>query len=231
MVFKAVSGSFIKLLKLSTKMDEIKSWKRKYGRIFKINLENKEVYYRPLLCREIIQAKDASNSVEVITQNAILNDVTLKLPGSYITLASHVMRISSISDEDDLIQKAIENRLKIRENFTLHLITKLCVVFPYKPDELMDKTLEQLMELVAIAEEATGKHIILTGDEKKNFRQPSHRESSKFSNPPINELMDEASNALQNTMKKYGKNIPKFHKPKKDTHLSDLHRQMRELKL
>lgn len=203
----------------------VAEWKRTYGRVFRIKLEGKDVYYRPLSCRELIRAKEAPDDVaKVVQESVILNDdVKLSLPGSLLTLSSHVMKISVLEDGDELVQTALENRFRVQENFSLNLISRICGIFPYKPDELLGKTLHQLLQIVAVAEVTTGKHIIKTGDEPKGPpKQPSFREDGKFTPPQVDELMNDSSDALAATMRKEGQNVKQFSKkPKSDDPLTN----------
>jgi hypothetical protein len=147
-------------------------------------------------------------------------------------LSEYVLEKSIITDGDDLQKAAIENRLKIRKDFTLSLIKNICSVFvSYTPDQLMDKTTSQLMEIVAMAEAVTGRHIIETGDEPKKppTAMPTMREGTAWEDQRQHhqELMDESVNALN---KKIGKKVPTVAEAKgNNSELGDLQKQMKEL--
>ena len=62
-------------------------------------------------------------------------------------------------------------------------------------------------------------------------RDTQERDESKFAKPPVNELMEETTNALQAAMTKFGKKVPILSEIKAKTSkpLTDLQRQMKEL--
>lgn len=212
---------------------QINEWKSKYGRVLRMALEGQDVYFRTLTCREMQYLKGKEETaIKVVPDLVILNNVKLKAAGSKYRLSEYVLEKSIITDGDDLQKAAIENRLKIRKDFTLSLIKNICSVFvSYTPDQLMDKTTSQLMEIVAMAEAVTGRHIIETGDEPKKppTAMPTMREGTAWEDQRQHhqELMDESVNALN---KKIGKKVPTVAEAKgNNSELGDLQKQMKEL--
>ena len=211
------------------------SWKKKFGRIFSLQLEGQEVYFRLLSCNELMHLEDHKEEApSVIPDLVILNDVKLTLPGSRVYLSEFVLKESLISDEDDLQKRIIENRLAVDNHFYLRLVTEICSVFvSYTPDELMDKTADQLLRLTAIVEKVTGKQLILreAGKKRPPTAMPTLRTDESWGKPPIDELMNESTEALKRELAKHGKKAQTI-KEKKQEAIKDLDpvaKQMHEL--
>ncbi len=218
-----------------TMIDKIKKWKHQYGKIFKFKLEGKDVYARCLNAGEIVKYASEENITDKVASSVILNDVELKLPGSIVHLSTFIIKKSSIDDEDILVEKAILNRRKMESHFIYEIIVNICKILPYKPDELFNKSLDDLLEITAIAERITGNHIILTGDEPATIptARPNMRESNgKFNPPEVQEMMNDSVDALSKEMAKHGKKAPTLKEKKKEKYkdLNDLQRQMKELR-
>jgi len=204
-------------------------WKRKYGRVTKMTLEGQEVIFRMLTAGELSEVEDKRDRLlEIIPDLVILNGVELKLPGSRISMTKFVTENSVLNDSDDLEQRVLENRSKIEENFYLNLISKICSVYPYTPDQLLEKTPNQLIDLALMAEVSSGKPIFNIG--KGPNKQPHIREANSFNQPDSEKLMKDSQNALDQHYKKYGMKTTKLKDKKKETDsapLSDLHQQMK----
>lgn len=199
-------------------------YKKKYGRIFKLQLEGMDVYFRPLTIHEIKHFTNTSKIEEQIANLVILNDINLKLPGSFIRLAEYVYKYSVLNDKDDFDGRYLEIKRNVSENGYLHLITEICSVYPYTPDQLTSKTLDELIEIHIMAGMTRG------GIPKKEKPQtPGYKENDKFEPPDVNSLMQESTNALDKEMKKHGKKVQQYTKKKVNPNLSPLHKQMQEL--
>ncbi|HLD91535.1 MAG TPA: hypothetical protein VI911_11105 [Patescibacteria group bacterium] len=212
-------------------------WKAKYGRIFKVRIEEKEIYFRLLNAGEIEICKKTPKTISKLIDSVILNNESLSSTGSKYKLSDFIIRNSFPSTDDQLKEKILHHRYKVKDDFTLNLIAKLCSVYvSYTPDDLKSKTIDQLLELVAIAEVMTGKQLLNDKKGKKpgvmnTRRDTQERDESKFAKPPVNELMEETTNALQAAMTKFGKKVPILSEIKAKTSkpLTDLQRQMKEL--
>jgi hypothetical protein len=211
-------------------------WKAKYGRVFRVQLDGKEIYFRLLTVGEMEICKKDYKLLGSFLDSLILNNESLSSTGAKYKLSDFVIKTSFPSTEDEMKEKILHNRYKVKDDFTLNLISKLCSVYvSYTPDDLKDKTFDQLLELMAIAELITGKQLL--SDKKKGkltTRDTMERPDSKFSKPPVDELMEESSDALSAVMAKFGKKVPTLAEVKAKTGvkketLTDLQRQMKEL--
>jgi len=218
---------------VSLDQSQIYEWKSKYGKVMRLNLEGSDVYFRTLTCREIQYVKTLEESaIKIVPDLVILNDIKLKQVGSKHKITQLAISKSNIDDEDKLKETALENRLEIKQDFTLSLIQKICSVFvSYTPDTLMDKNIWQLMKLVALAEEVSGNNIINTGGEKPKsnlpptFVNPTIRDGEKWAKVDEQGLMEDSVDELNKAL---GKNIPTI-KDKKLSNLTDLQKQMKTL--
>ena len=212
-------------------------WKTKYGRIFKIRLEDKDIYFRLLTVGEIEAYKKNPYEISKHLDSIILNNKSLSSTGAKFKLSDFVIRTSFPNTDDEMKEKVLHNRYKVKDDFTLTLIAKLCSIYvSYTPDQLKLKTIDQLLELTAIAEIMTGKPLLSDKGEAKgklkSKRTIIEREGDTFSKPPVDELMEESADALQAAMFKFGKTVPTLNevKAKKETAgLTDLQKQMKEL--
>lgn len=212
-------------------------WKAKYGRIFKVQLEGKLLYFRLLTTGEMEICKKNYKLLGVLLDSLILNNESLSSTGAKYKLSDFIIRTSFPSTDDEMKEKILHNRYKVKDDFTLNLIAKLCSVYvSYTPDDLKDKSFDQLLELMAIAEVMTGKQLL--SDKKKGGkltnRDTIERPDSKFAKPPVDELMEESTDALSVVMAKFGKKVPTLAEVKAKTGakkepLTDLQRQMKEL--
>ena len=209
-------------------------WKTKYGRIFKVRVEDKDIYFRLLTADEIGACKKDSKALNKILDSLILNKESLSSTGAKYKLSDFIIRNSFPTTDEQMKEKLLHYRYKVKDDFILNLISKLCSIFlSYTPDDLKLKTFDQLMELVAIAETMTGKQLLSDKKGKGTLKQPDERNGSKFNKPGVDELMDESSNALQAAMTSFGKKVPtlsevKANKPNGKP-LTDLQKQMKEL--
>ena len=213
-------------------------WKAKYGRVFKVRLEGKDIYFRLLTVNEIETYKKNPYDIGKYLDSIILNNESLSSTGAKYKLSDFVVRSSFPDSDDKMKEKVLHHRYKVKDDFVLNLISKLCSVYiSYTPDDLKCKSIDQLLELMAIAELMTGKQLLT---EKKGRRKPGvdinrevqERDDSKFAPPPVDELMEESSHALQAAMTQFGKKIPTLNEVKKEMGkkpLTDLQKQMREL--
>jgi hypothetical protein len=152
----------------------IEEWKKKYGKIFKVKIDGSEITYRNLTIDEVLQLQGKEDtSQDLIADIVILKGDKPKTAGGKLALANYVIKSSSFRDEDDVKMKILEERNKQGENFYSGLISRICSIFPYKPDELKSRTLDQLLELVVMAETASGAEIIETGIKKKKSKIPT----------------------------------------------------------
>ena len=212
-------------------------WKAKYGRIFKVKLEGKEIYFRLLTAGEMEICKKDVKLLGCFLDSLILNNESLSSTGAKYKLSDFVIKTSFPNSDDEMKEKVLHYRYKVKDDFTLGLISKLCSVFvSYTPDDLKSKTFDQLMELIAIAELMTGKQLLSdkkTKGKLNTMRDTSERDAAKFNKPPVDELMEESGNALQAVMAQFGKKVPTLAevKAKKapEKPLTDLQRQMKEL--
>lgn len=207
-------------------------WKAKYGRIYRIWLENEWIYFRLLNAEEINFYRKDPKQLGYNLDSIILNNKSLSSTGAKYKLSDFVIKQSFPNSEDELKERILHHRFKIKDDFLFNLIARLCSVYvSYTPDQLRVKSFEQLLELTAIAELMTGKQLL--GDNKKhgkkNFRMPNERNDGKFKEPNTDELMDEASSSLQEEMLKFGKDIPKFKKESPISNSSSMQQQMEEL--
>lgn len=208
-------------------MTNVELWRKKYGKVYSLKLENKEVLFRLLTARELLLIKDKDTKADrIIADLVILNKIELKLPGSLITLAKKVIQRSISTTDDELILKIIQKRNKIRESPYLTHVVRLCKLFPYTPDQLLDKTEDQLLELIAMAESMTGKEIISTSP-KTNLKSPKTRDAESFNKPDPSPLMDESKDALSKVLEKHGKKVKEFKKESKPT--DPVNKQMQDL--
>ena len=210
-------------------------WKAKYGRVFKVRLEGKEIYFRLLTSDEIIDCKKNFKSIIQYIDSIILNNESLSSAGAKYKLSDFVINNSFPNSEDDMKERVLHHRYKIKDDFLFNLIAKLCSVYvSYTPDDLRFKTFDQLLELTAIAEIMTGKPLLNDGKKGKlnPGKGPMERPENKFGKPPVEELIEESSDALQDAMAKFGKKVPKLDEvkaKKNEKPLTDLQRQMKEL--
>jgi len=205
---------------------QIELWKHKYGRVFKLMLEGQEVYFRPLTCSEItyVETKD-DQQVKIIPELVILNDVKLQLPGSLSKVSAHVIKESAISDDQAFQLKVLQNKNKVHEDIVLTIISMVCAIYPgYTPDDLLAKTIAQLLVLAAMAEISS----------ETNFL--SDKSSLLISTISVSvcwtpsRLMDESTDALSMEMAKHGQVVPTLSQVKNNgADLTDLQRQMRQL--
>ena len=217
----------------------ITEWKAKYGRIFKVRLENQDIYFRLLTVGEIETYKKDPFEIGFHLDSIILNNKSLSTTGAKYKLSDFVIKNSFPNTDDEMKERVLHNRFKVKDDFVLNLIAKLCSIYiSYTPDQLRDKTLDQLLELTAIAEVMIDKPIL--NDKKgkpgvlNSKRSVTERNEGKFAKPPVEELMDASSDALQNEMAKFGKKVPKLDEvkaKKQEIPLTDLQRQMKELKV
>lgn len=211
--------------------DKIAEWKNQYGRVFKIRLEGNDVYYRNMVASEMITDNGVEGTEELAKNVILYSERPLKLAGSFAKIADHVLQGSAVESLDDLKLKAIENRDKIQNNLILNLISQICAVYPYTPDQLMNKTFDQLFDIISMIEVSTGREIIQTTEGNRGHKVPTppdFREGEKFNKPDENILMEESVDALANEMAKHGKKAPTLNEVK-NSHLSDLHKQMKQL--
>lgn len=208
-------------------------WKAKYGRIYRIWLEEQWVYFRLLNAEEINHYRKEPKQLGNNLDSIILNNKSLSSTGAKYKLSDFVIKQSFPNSEDELKERILHYRFKVKDDFLLNLISKLCGVYvSYTPDQLKLKSFEQLMELVAMAELMTGKQLLSDKKQvgRKNFRMPDERDTSKFQKPDTDELMEESTSSLQAAMMKFGKEVPKFKKDKPASNpLSPIHQQMKEL--
>jgi dsRNA-specific ribonuclease len=212
-------------------------WKLKYGRIFKVQLEKKWLYFRLLTVGEIEAYKKKPQEVSKHINSIILNNESLSSTGAKYKLSDFVIANSFPLTDDDLKERILHHRYKIKDDFSMSLIAKLCSVYvSYTPDQLMNKTLDQLLELVSIAEIMTGKQLLNDKKTKGRLvRETKESNNESFSKPPIDELMEETEQSLQAAMSKFGVKVPTLAEVKskkekeKNVHLTDLQKQMKEL--
>jgi hypothetical protein len=212
-------------------------WKLKYGRIFKIRLDEKDIYFRLLNAGEIETYKNNPRQISKVIDSVILNNESLSSTGAKYKLSDFVITNSFPDSEDSMKEKVLHHRYKVKDDFVLNLIAKLCSVYvSYTPDQLKAKSLDQLLELMAIAELMIGKKLLEDKKAKKPnmgmSRSVQERMDTKFSKPAVDELMEDSADALQAAMMQFGKKAPTLSevKAKKgDKPLSDMQKQMREL--
>ena len=211
-------------------------WKTKYGRIFKITLEGKVIYFRLLTVGEIDIYKNKTNELGHHLDTIILNNKSLSSTGAKYKLSDFVIKESFPTTDEEMKAKVLHNRYRVKDDFTLTLIAKLCSIYvSYNPDQLKTKTIDQLLELTAIAEVMVDKQILTDKKGKTgsfNKRTVTERDEGKFAKPPIDELMEESSNALQTAMAGHGKKVPTLNEvweKKAGKPLTDLQKQMKEL--
>lgn len=210
-------------------------WKSKYGRVFKVRLEGKEIYFRLLSVEEIEYYKKDVTQLGKFLNTIILNNESLSSTGAKYQLSDFVIKSSFPESDESLEEKILHHRYKIKDNFLFNIISKLCGTFiSYTPDDLKAKSFDQLLELVSIAELMTGKQLLGKKNANKSKRTVSERDNNKFEKPAVDELMEESTQALQAVMTTFGKNVPKLDDvlAKKNTPaapLTDMQRQMKEL--
>lgn len=212
-------------------------WKAKYGRIFKVRLDDKEIYFRLLTVGEMEICKKNPRDISKFLDSIILNNESLSSTGAKYKLSDFVIRTSFPDSDDTMKEKILHHRYRVKDDFIFNLIAKLCSVYvSYTPDDLKSKSIDQLLELKAIAELMTGKQLLSDkkgGRKLASSREMQEREDGKFSKPPVDELMEESTNALQVAMSQFGKKVPKLNeviqKKPAAKPLTDLQRQMKEL--
>lgn len=224
--------------------NKVSEWKKKYGDVYVQSLKGTKeteirVIFRALTIREmeIVQnIESEARREEDVCRMAILNGVEVDdiAMGHMRHLSSRVIEISTIPDEETLLQKAMENRNKLENNLHKGLVLKICRVFPlYTPDILSEKNIEQLLELIAMAEMVSGEKIISTDPKGTPDTQVPLSPKGKWS---MNEAqaqgvsMEASTDDLSTRMaKETGKTVPKF-KPKTVSKTGNaLHDQMQEM--
>lgn len=207
----------------------LSEWKAKYGRIFSVWLDNQEIYFRLLSIQEIEICKKNSKLISNVIDSIVLNKKSLST-GAKFKLSGFLIDNSFPSTDDELQEKVLHHRYRVKDDFSFFLISKICSVFvSYTPDQLKEKSLDQLLELIAIAEITIGKQLL--GKQKKGItpRNIQERTDGKFLKPDVAEMMDESQNALQEAMLKAGKKIPTFDQVKNNKPKNGLTQQMQEL--
>lgn len=215
----------------------IAEWKLKYGRVFKVRLENKDIYFRLLSVGEIDAYKTNPSLLSKSLSSIILNNESLSSAGAQYKLSDFVINNSFPNNDDELKEKILHNRFKVKDEFSLSLIAKLCSIYiSYTPDQLKHKTIDQLLELIAIAELITGKPLLNNKAAKPGTlnqnRSVVENDGGRFSKPPVDELMEESTDALQQAMRKEGKKVQTLNEIKSKQNkpnLTDLQKQMKEL--
>lgn len=213
----------------------IMEWKTKYGRIFKVRLEDKEIYFRLLNISEIEECRKDSKKFTKQINSLILNNESLSSPGAKHKLSDFIINKSFPNTEDELRERILHHRYSIKDDFLHMVIAKICSVFvSYNPDILKQKSFEQLLEILATAEMVVGKPLLYDKKGKSNRSSVvQERQENKFSKPPVDELMQESDDALAQAMAAHGKKVSRYSEVKKqnkiDKPMTDMQKQMAEL--
>lgn len=226
----------------------ILDWKKKHGSIYLIEIEGEDHYFRPLTVQEYTiftewpQSLGSISREEAIINSTHLHPRRIPLDADDIRRTDLAFKIvfMSMPTSDEGYKKRIDD---IRERLSVNphklLVINICREYPtFSPLDLLDLSLEKLIEIAVIVEKAVGKVIIGSkkGHQQKMMAVPDPKE---FMNRPKKMMFNpnqlalskvgNAETALADEMEKYTGKRPKK-AGENESQLSELHKQMRNFR-
>lgn len=219
---------------------QIAQWKSKYGTVLRTKVQERMVYYRQLTAGEyeelmaIEERVDGSYVEDKVISRCVLSPVDIcDIIGKEsvgISQLSNVILKSSVVTDEELVSQARESRARTEKNLFRRIIAGIITHIPaYTPEDLMGKNIDQLIDLVALAElvpvqaGVTESKIIIDPEEKKNKKIPQgapppgnipnvplqNQKKSIYSTEDLQTAaMTDSMSALAKEMEKHGKRYP-----------------------
>lgn len=143
--------------------------KKKYEKVFKINLEDIDIYYRPFTAHELILIMKPGNENKHkydIAREAVINkDDFDKLTNwaSKESLYSYILNISNLGEEQEIIDKKLLIKNDLTSNPFWVMIKQIVSTLPFIPiKDLLESTADQLLFYTVLCEEIRGVQLINT---------------------------------------------------------------------
>ena len=160
---------------------DLLSWKKKYGSVYQIQIDRAYFYFRPLTVQEFTIFDSWPESVNPEIMEESILEVTLLHPEEIpleqndvnrSRIAEKILYMSFPSSPEELQAKTKAMRDARDQNPHKALISAICSLYPtISPVDLMECTLEKLLEIGTLVERIVGKNII--GARKGRAPDPS----------------------------------------------------------
>jgi hypothetical protein len=155
---------------------KILEWKKDYGSVFLIEVEESIIVYRGLTVKETVTL-ERHGKLDAVAEEGIINfcvlypeELKFHKPGSYSSLAEHIRNSSSWWEEDSLLTQIEAKKEKLQTDAIKQICIELSKFFGYSVDRLESMTFEHFVEHCAIFELMTGQPLMQqpSTDDKHN---------------------------------------------------------------
>lgn len=187
--------------------NDLIKWKKRYGSVYVITVEDYPIYYRTLTAWELQSILDLKKNNrtqldidEAITQLATLSNVPgFTRPGSLTSLAQEIWSKSSLTDENIVSAKEVAREWAIEavnSNFNIALSSILCKVLPSLDlVNLLTMPTSKLIRIAALVENITDIKILDAGSSSGKTQLPV-KEGYGIDNAQAQQVNDALSRAL-----------------------------------
>ncbi len=187
------------------------TWKKKYGSVYAITIENYLIYYRTLTAWELQSVLDLkkSNKTEldidaaIVSLGVLSSTPSFSRPGSVTSLAQEIWSKSSLTEDSISSTKEVVRewaKEAVTTNFNIALSTLLCKVLPsIDLVNLLSMPTSKLMRIAALVESITDINILDSGSSSSKVQLPV-KEGYNVSQAQVQQVtsaLDKALNKLK----------------------------------
>lgn len=191
--------------------------KKQYDKIFKITVENIDIYYKPFTAKEMIFLMKSGNEEKYkydIIEEAVINkdDLNkLKNWASKELIYKNILNISNLGTDEEIINKKLLIKNDLEKNPFLIMIKRIIQILPIvKFNDLLDCTADQLLFYIVLCESFIGKDIISTTPEIPTIIPSTKKKTTLNTEDLINLSTDSSIVNLKETLSKHGAKVKEF---------------------